>query len=140
MTKYAKFDPNTKISIEVIRSDDAALDAANGWVQIPADLESSDRFRLSSKGTVITFSEEDLSKENNNIRKDNFMKALRDKRDMLLTQSDWTEYPDVTATKPGDWVLAWREYRQALRDFPGNYDITKSDLVLENVVWPTPPE
>lgn len=41
---------------------------------------------------------------------------LRNRRDSLLAQSDWTQYPDVTMSD--DKKLAWKTYRQALRDLP----------------------
>jgi hypothetical protein len=40
--------------------------------------------------------------------------AARTKRDRLLSQSDWTQMPDVTVENKG----AWATYRQALRDVP----------------------
>ena len=55
--------------------------------------------------------------------------SVRDKRDRLLADSDWTQASDA----PVD-TTAWAEYRQALRDLPAN------TTDPENPVWPTPPE
>ena len=52
---------------------------------------------------------------------------LRNKRDQLITETDWWVLPDRT---PTDEQLA---YRQALRD------ITDTYTSLDDVVWPTPP-
>jgi hypothetical protein len=60
------------------------------------------------------------------------MNILRDMRNGFLAKSDWTQVPDA----PVD-AVAWAEYRQALRDLP---DTITSVELLENPVWPTPPE
>jgi hypothetical protein len=53
---------------------------------------------------------------------------LRNERNALLTNSDWT----VLADSPTP-TAAWKAYRQALRDLPANTtDPTAPD-------WPTPP-
>jgi hypothetical protein len=46
------------------------------------------------------------------------LKIVRTQRNKLLTESDWTQLPDVPLTeeKKGEW----RTYRQALRDLPAN--------------------
>jgi hypothetical protein len=50
-------------------------------------------------------------------------------RDSLLSQSDWTQLPDVPAATKDKW----KAYRQALRD------ITAQKTFPESVVWPTSP-
>ena len=52
-----------------------------------------------------------------------YVERMRNWRDILLTQSDWTQMPDspLTETKQTEW----KEYRQALRDFPDGW--TPSD-------------
>ena len=44
---------------------------------------------------------------------------MRQERDALLTQSDWTQMPDspLTDSKKQEWAT----YRQALRDFPSDW-------------------
>ena len=44
------------------------------------------------------------------------MKKLREKRNILLAESDWTQSRDVTLSNDADW----KTYRQALRDLPAN--------------------
>ena len=53
---------------------------------------------------------------------------IREKRDDLLLETDWTQNPDVPeATKS-----KWQTYRQALRDVPSQSD-------PYNITWPTKP-
>ena len=54
--------------------------------------------------------------------------AIRQERNRLLAESDWTRLDDATADKD-----AWAIYRQALRD------ITLQPNPLE-VQWPVPPQ
>ena len=59
---------------------------------------------------------------------------LRQLRNKLLQESDWSQggdVPDTTKTK-------WQTYRQTLRDLPANQ--TPSDWFLTNITWPTKPE
>ena len=51
------------------------------------------------------------------------------KRTNLLSESDWTQMPDV----PNPQKVQWAQYRQALRD------ITDQPGYPLNVVWPIPP-
>lgn len=59
------------------------------------------------------------------------LKTVRQKRNKLLFESDWTQLPDVhmNAGKKEQWTT----YRTQLRD------ITK-DIDIDNIVWPTIPE
>lgn len=58
------------------------------------------------------------------------MNKLRYKRTMLLAASDWTQMPDAPLTEVQK--VAWRVYRQELRDFPATCDINTPQ-------WPTAP-
>jgi hypothetical protein len=53
---------------------------------------------------------------------------VRDRRNALLQQSDWTQLADVVLPNK----TAWEAYRQALRDVTSQPD-------PYNIVWPTPP-
>jgi hypothetical protein len=55
-------------------------------------------------------------------------KSVRNKRDQLLLECDWTQLPN----SPVDTAV-WEVYRQALRDVPAQ------DGFPLNVVWPTKP-
>lgn len=53
--------------------------------------------------------------------------GVRDERNRLLAECDWTQVPDATADKQ-----AWLAYRQALRDIT-----TQTDPI--NIAWPEKP-
>ena len=52
---------------------------------------------------------------------------IRQKRDQLIRDSDWTMIPGATVDQ-----AQWSAYRQILRDLPQTYSNP------EDVVWPTP--
>lgn len=79
--------------------------------------------RFDGKGNLISETRVDLTPEDIAREWD----GIRQERNRLLAESDWTQLPDATANKE-----AWQEYRQALRD------ITEGDNPL-NVAWPTAP-
>ena len=54
---------------------------------------------------------------------------VRNKRNILLSASDWTQLPDV----PDATKQKWAEYRQALRD------VTDQPNFPQSVTWPTKP-
>jgi len=54
---------------------------------------------------------------------------IRSRRNMLLSNSDWTQITDATVDK-----TAWATYRQSLRD------ITSQDGFPYTVTWPDKPE
>jgi hypothetical protein len=56
--------------------------------------------------------------------------TLRRERDAALAESDWRALKDVVLS------TAWKEYRQALRELPQNFE-SANDAVDS---WPTPPE
>ena len=55
--------------------------------------------------------------------------AARQQRAVLLSQSDWTQLPDV----PIQTKEAWTKYRQELRDITDQQDYPR------NIVWPVKP-
>ena len=55
-------------------------------------------------------------------------KEIRNKRNALLTKSDWTQLSDNSVDK-----IAWANYRTLLRSIPQDY------VDPFSVVWPTPP-
>tara|TARA_R100000306_G_C4266782_1_gene88071 strand:- start:53 stop:319 length:267 start_codon:yes stop_codon:yes gene_type:complete len=56
------------------------------------------------------------------------MQEIREHRNRLLTETDWTANSDVTMSD------AMKTYRQMLRDIPAN------NTVYEDVDWGTKPE
>ena len=59
---------------------------------------------------------------------DNAVNSVRDQRNTLLVESDWTQVLDAPVDQ-----AAWATYRQALRD------ITAQEGFPHNVTWPTKP-
>lgn len=59
-------------------------------------------------------------------------RLVREKRNQLLQESDWTQMLDVVAYASFDFKDNWRVYRQALRDIT-----TQQDPF--NIVWPQQP-
>jgi hypothetical protein len=59
------------------------------------------------------------------------LELIRNTRNFLLAQSDWTMLPDIpmSSDKKAEWVA----YRQELRNVTLQPD-------LFNIVWPTPPQ
>jgi len=61
---------------------------------------------------------------------------VRDQRDILLAQSDWTQASDYTGDAlTAEQVTAWATYRQALRDITAHENFP--DLAEDD--WPTKP-
>ena len=57
---------------------------------------------------------------------------IRAERNLLLTQSDWTQIPDAELTP--DQQNAWKEYRKELRRIPQTFQTP------DQVVWPSKPQ
>ena len=72
---------------------------------------------------VTPLSEEERAKIDNNKAV-----SVREQRNRLLTNTDWTQLADSTAN-----AADWATYRQALRDLPS------TDGFPHNVTWPTQP-
>ena len=56
--------------------------------------------------------------------------AIREKRNELIRESDWTMIPGCTVDQ-----AQWAAYRQTLRDIPSTY----AETGPESVVWPRKP-
>ena len=73
-------------------------------------------------GVEVEFSADDYAQyeqdmiEAENLRLRNLPIQIRAKRDRLLKESDWTQYPDspLNVEQKQEWAI----YRQALRDIP----------------------
>ena len=63
------------------------------------------------------------------IPEETLVSSVRNKRDYLLTESDWTQVPDSNLSQDAEWL----SYRTALRD------ITEQDGFPYSVVWPVHP-
>lgn len=79
---------------------------------------------------VQNWIESDASSEDIETRKNEKWEEVRDIRDNLLAQSDWTQFQDSPIT--GSALTDWQTYRQGLRD------ITTQDNPY-SLTWPTKP-
>lgn len=77
--------------------------------------------------TVIPFTPEEIATQQA-AELENAWKSIRENRNKLLSESDWTQVSDAPVDK-----AAWAVYRQALRDLPNN---TEDPF---NPVWPLKP-
>ena len=57
------------------------------------------------------------------------LEGLRAQRDYRLARCDWTQLADAVLS--AEQVQAWKDYRQALRDYPANWYVGKP--------WPVEP-
>ena len=67
-------------------------------------------------------------------------KLVREIRDRLLAESDWTQNRDVVLLND----ITWKRYRQDLRDLPASASFTpkldsNGDLDMSSVTWPLKP-
>ena len=68
------------------------------------------------------------------------MKLLREKRNKLIAETDWTQLKDIDL----DIIREknWKNYRQALRDLPAKSNPkldSYGNLDMSSVVWPDKP-
>ena len=68
-------------------------------------------------------------------RTDNILEILRNKRNALLKESDWTQLNDCPLS--GTKKTEWQTYRQALRDLPASYQDTNN---IDEVAFPNLPQ
>lgn len=85
--------------------------------------------------TDIFLSDKDGFKLVSNLKIKNPWPQIRERRNFLLKESDWTQMPD-SPLKESDIFIA-RTYRQALRDLPKNQSKAKS---FSQIVWPPKPD
>ena len=98
---------------------------AYGWIPFTADPNDVEPLGKevfdAAKGSATTYVE--LPVDPNQISIE-----VRQKRNSLLQQSDWTQVADAPVDQ-----AAWATYRQALRD------VTEQEGFPEAVVWPVAP-
>ena len=75
----------------------------------------------------ITTNTSEVQEDVNNLK----LEQIRQTRNLLLIESDWTQFQDSPIT--GSKLTEWQTYRQDLRD------ITETSNPFE-ITWPTKPE
>ena len=71
-----------------------------------------------------------------------FTQEVRERRDKLLSETDYIHLPDVTVSD--SFKAAMNTYRQELRDIPSKVEETLKDkdifyVAIEAMPWPTKP-
>lgn len=75
-----------------------------------------------------------------NEHKQYFMQELRSQRNRLLSESDWSQLPDIQNIKSEEWKNTWLTYRQELRNLPEFYDLSYDiTMKIENINFPIKP-
>ena len=127
--KYALFTKEGNLKTVWGEKEQLGLDDENFTVEVEDDFEMMGYITsYDFKNKKIVQVEEDLSVLPGQEEID--LQNLRNERNRLLVESDWTQLPDV----PEETKTAWQVYRQELRD------ITKKYQSINTVVWPTKPQ
>jgi hypothetical protein len=67
------------------------------------------------------------------------LQRLRERRNKLIAESDWSQLLDVQASMQEIQKQQWSTYRQALRDLPARYLNIGVLFNIDNIEWPTKP-
>ena len=133
IVQFKKENPNVSLPIEPTEDQ---LNEQNIYIVHPKNKPTYDPVRERCIEVTPVFTDkweqswkiEDLSEQeiNNNIQKQ--WSIIRQERDHLLKDCDWTQLADVVLENKEEWVT----YRQALRDVTTQIDPF-------NIVWPSVP-
>lgn len=93
-------------------------------------VDSMNTMILSSDTKDFSVTWKQVSEKAKEIEDAEPLKQLREVRNSILAETDWTQSRDITLSNDADW----KTYRQALRD------ITKDYKSLDDVKWPEKPE
>ena len=113
-----------------------ALKPESGWVlngNNYSDLEWLDE-------TQIKPTEEEINAKIAELETAEPARQVREIRDRLLAESDWTQSRDVVLLND----TTWKQYRQDLRDLPASASFTpkldsNGNLDMSSVTWPLKP-
>ena len=130
---HSKIFPNTSFgpsgpSAEFLEENSAKL-VTNAFAYNPATHKLVDCPAYFVNDHVSTQRVEELTEAELTQKTNQKWDRIRNKRNYLLSESDWTQVADA----PGD-KAAWATYRQALRDLPS----TGTDP--DALTWPTSPD
>ena len=130
---YSKIFPNTSFgpsgpSAEFLEENNAKL-VTNAFAYNPATHKLVDCPAYFVNDHVSTQRVEELTEAELTQKTNQKWDRIRNKRNYLLSESDWTQVADA----PGD-KAAWATYRQALRDLPA------SGSDPDALTWPTSPD
>jgi len=98
----------------------------------------SETQRLVWDSETLSYSVEELPNQNTNeVTIEDLMSMVRHRRHMLLSSIDWMFLSDSPIS--AEEKEMWKEYRQALRDYPSAVSPTTIEE-LENLEWPEKPQ
>jgi hypothetical protein len=85
-----------------------------------------------------TYTQEEFKTRYDEVEQDYSINKLRDARDILLKDSDWSMMSDLDLANKDEWIT----YRQALRDLPETQSGVTTDIAgnLIDAVFPIKPE
>ncbi len=92
------------------------------------------------KGPGDVPSDEELNAKLIELKKNEPFKLLREERNRLIAETDWTQLKDITLDSIRE--KNWKEYRQALRDLPAKSNPkldSFGNLDMSSVTWPDKP-
>ena len=91
--------------------------------------------------TIVELSAVELEElETQAAARDADLSDIRQQRNQLLANCDWTQGADAPLTEAQ--IVSWATYRQELRDFPdGKSKVSEFPTESEfgQIIWPTPP-
>ena len=130
---HSKIFPNTSFgpsgpSAEFLEENNAKV-VTNAFAYNPATHKLVDCPAYFVNDHVSTQRVEELTEAELSQKANQKWDRIRNKRNYLLSESDWTQVADA----PGD-KAAWATYRQALRDLPS------SGTDPDALTWPTSPD
>ena len=84
--------------------------------------------------------QEELDAKLKELKENKPYKLLREERNRLIAETDWTQLKDITLDSIRE--KNWKEYRQALRDLPAKSNPkldSFGNLDMSSVTWPDKP-
>lgn len=115
-------DGRSRTDVSSFTDEEIAEAGFTGPYTIPSFDEEYQRILWDSE--TLSYVVEDLSDGE-------LWQRIRDKRDLLLKESDWTMISDAPSSLN---YREWEKYRQALRDLPNDFSDPKQ------AIWPESPE
>jgi len=95
---------------------------------------NGERIELSAEETKLREAEE---KEWSDGAVERGINSIREKRNILLLESDWTQLADISDSRMDNLTKGkWQVYREELRDITNGLDTVDK---INNVTWPTKP-
>ena len=89
---------------------------------------------------IIQPTQEELDTKLKELKENQPYKLLREERNRLIAETDWTQLKDITLDSIRE--KNWKEYRQALRDLPAKSNPkldSFGNLDMSSVTWPDKP-